>query len=156
MGLHAFIVLSLVSSSWNKCWSFSSIWGFCWFQIKSSILGILKAQNLPPNIKMSWNVGHQKRRSCSLSLFGTSTNQSLVPTKPDCKFMTANSSINFPGKDEKLKENWSGRFARFCKVRALQATVALHLKRNAEKTWFLEEKTKEKYHDFFKVYAKFV
>ena len=59
-------------------------------------------------------------------------------------------------KDEKLKEIDRGDLHDFVKFVLCKQQLLCIGRETAQKTWFLEEKTKEKYHDFFKVYAKFV
>ena len=70
-------VTNLLGNSWTRCWSFSFIWRFCCFQIRKFHIRHLKSQNLPPirmpNIRISWDVGQQKRLFCSsllMSLVG--------------------------------------------------------------------------------------
>ena len=62
-------VTNLLGNSWTRCWSFSFIWRFCCFQIRKFHVGHVKAQIIPPirmpNIRISWNVGQQKR-ACSV------------------------------------------------------------------------------------------
>ena len=61
-------VTNLLGNSWTRCWSFSFIWRFCCFQIRKFHIRHLKSQNLPPirmpNIRISWDVGQQKRLFC--------------------------------------------------------------------------------------------
>ena len=73
-------VANLLSNSWTRCWSFSFIWRFCCFQIRKFHIRHVKSQNLPPirmpNIRISWDVGQQKRLFCSsllTSLFEPTT-----------------------------------------------------------------------------------
>ena len=72
---------NLLGNSWTRCWSFSFIWRFCWFQIRNFHVGHLEARNLPPiilpNIRISWDVGQHIRPFC-LSLLRSLVSSGLT------------------------------------------------------------------------------